>query len=750
MTAPSNIIALSVKGMTCASCVGRVARALQTVPGVQEASVNLATERARVAVAPGTEAAHLIAAVSQAGFEASPLASPAVTANMQSAEKTAEAAGLRRAVILAAAATLPLFLTEMGRHVIPGMHEWMIRLMDEQAWRIVGFVLAGFVLFVPGARFFRHGIPSLLRGAPDMNALVVLGTSAAFLYSAVATFAPGWLPPGSDNVYYEAAAVIVTLILLGRLLEARARGRASDAIRRLMTLQPQIAQVIRGGVEVPVPVAELAIGDIIAVRPGERLPVDGEIVTGLSFIDESMITGEPIPVEKGPGAGVTGGTLNGNGAFRFRATRVGADTALAHIMRMVEEAQNARLPIQALVDRITLWFVPAVIAAAALTFAAWLVMGTPALALVNAVAVLIIACPCAMGLATPISIMVGTGKAAELGILFRRGEALQALKDVRVVAFDKTGTLTLGRPALTDIRLAPGWREEDVLALAAGAEEGSEHPLGRAIVAAARERSLAIPQAQNFGAVSGFGITAQVNGHAVQVGAARYMARLGHTSENFAGAEDALTAQARTALYIAIDSKVAGLLGVADPIRPQSVHAVAALHAVGRRTAMVTGDRKPTADAVAHALGIDHVAAEILPDGKVAAVTALRQAHGSIAFVGDGINDAPALASADIGFAIGAGTDIAIESADVVLMGSDPAKVATAILLSEAVLRNIRQNLFWAFGYNVLLIPLAAGVLFPLSGVLLSPMLAAGAMALSSVSVVGNALRLRRFAGTPP
>ncbi len=610
-------------------------------------------------------------------------------------------------------------------------------------------MLAAFVLFVPGARFFRHGVPSLLRAAPDMNALVVLGTSAAFLYSAVATFAPGWLPPGSDNVYYEAAAVIVTLILLGRLLESRARGRASDAIRRLMTLQPQIAQVIREGAEVAVPAAELVIGDIIAVRPGERIPVDGEVVTGISFIDESMITGEPVPVEKGPGAGVTGGTLNGNGAFHFRATRVGADTALARIMQMVEEAQNARLPIQALVDRITLWFVPAVIAAALLTFAVWLTVGTPALALVNAVAVLIIACPCAMGLATPISIMVGTGKAAELGILFRRGEALQALKDVRIVAFDKTGTLTEGRPVLTDIRIAPGWREDDVLALAAGAEEGSEHPMGRAIVAAARERSLAIPPAQNFGAVSGFGVTAQVNGHAVQVGAARYMAQLGHPSESFAEDEDALAAQARTPLYIAIDGTVAGLLGVADPIRPQSGHAIAALHAAGRSTAMITGDRKPTADAVAHALGIDQVAAEILPEGKVAAVKALRQTHGSIAFVGDGINDAPALASADIGFAIGAGTDIAIESADVVLMGSDPAKVATAIVLSEAVLRNIRQNLFWAFGYNVLLIPVAAGVLYPVAGLLLSPMLAAGAMALSSVSVVGNALRLRRFAENP-
>ncbi|MEW6019032.1 MAG: heavy metal translocating P-type ATPase, partial [Pseudomonadota bacterium] len=464
-------IELTVAGMTCASCVGRVERALRATPGVISAQVNLATERAQVQVLDGTDIGALTAAVAKAGYDARPTAEATPElADREREAREAEIQGLKRNVITAATATAPLFLVEMGRHFVPGVHHWLAGAIGEQPWRLASFALAAFVLFGPGLRFYRKGVPNLVRRTPDMNSLVVLGASAAFLYSVVATFAPGLLPAGADHVYYEAAAVIVTLILVGRLFEAQAKGRTSAAIKRLMTLQAKTARVEREGVALEVPIGEVRVGDVVLVRPGERIPVDGEVVGGGSFVDESMITGEPIPVEKAAGAAVVGGTVNKTGAIRFRATKVGAATMLSQIVRMVEAAQGAKLPIQALVDQVTSWFVPAVIGIATLTFAAWLLFGaSPALsfALVNAVAVLIIACPCAMGLATPTSIMVGTGKAAELGILFRRGEALQSLRDVQVVAFDKTGTLTLGRPALTDLQVAHGRDEAEVLRLIA-------------------------------------------------------------------------------------------------------------------------------------------------------------------------------------------------------------------------------------------------------------------------------------------
>ncbi|MEE3625113.1 heavy metal translocating P-type ATPase [Nitrospirillum sp. BR 11752] len=750
----THTVDLAIGGMTCAGCVARVEKALRLAPGVVAATVNLATERAAVTLVDGADSAAATAAVTRIGYDARLVDQEDTTrqADREKAARTAEISALRRAVAMAAVATLPLFAVEMARHAIPGVHHWLAVTVGEQPWRWVSLVLAAFVLAVPGGRFFAKGVPNLIRATPDMNSLVVLGAGAAFLYSAVATVAPlvapDLLPAGTDNVYFEAAAVIVTLILVGRLFEARAKGRTSEAIKRLLTLQAKTARVERDGQTVEVPIAQVAVGDVVLVRPGDRVPVDGAVLDGSSFVDESMITGEPLPVEKGPGAAVVGGTVNKTGSFRFRAEKVGAATLLSQIVRMVETAQGAKLPIQAAVDRVTAWFVPAVMVAALLTFAAWYFLGPqPQLsyALVNAVAVLIIACPCAMGLATPTSIMVGTGKAAELGILFRQGDALQGLRDVRAVAFDKTGTLTLGQPTLTDLMVEEGLDEHEVLRLVAAVEVLSEHPIAQAVVAAARARGLAPSGAVGFQAEAGFGAQARVEDHIVAVGADRYMTRLGVAVAPLAGAAAKLAADGRSPLYAAIDGTLAAILAVADPVKPEAADAVRTLHDAGLKVIMVTGDNRRTAEAVARTLGIDEVAAEVLPEGKVAAVKDLQRQHGRIAFAGDGVNDAPALATADVGLAMGAGTDIAIEAADVVLVRGDLRGVATAIALSRAVLGNIRQNLAWAFGYNVVLIPLAAGLLYPLTGWLLSPMVAAGAMALSSVSVLTNALRLRRF-----
>jgi heavy metal translocating P-type ATPase len=744
-----NTIELKIDGMTCASCVNRVEKALGRVPGVENASVNLATERASIRYLGNADIVdRLIGAVEQTGYEAKPVQRVDGQADGEREARATEIAGLWRSVLIAAILTLPVFALEMGSHFIPAVHDWVMGTLGHSNSWYLQFALTTLVLFGPGLRFFRKGVPALLRASPDMNSLVVLGTSAAYAYSVVATFLPGLLPEGMDNVYYEAAAVIVTLILLGRYLEAKAKGRTSEAIKRLVGLQAKTARVVRDGEAQEIPLDQVLAGDLIQVRPGERIPVDGEVVEGSSFVDESMITGEPVPVQKSQGREVVGGTINRTGSFTFRATRIGADTVLAQIIRMVEQAQGSKLPIQALVDKVTAWFVPAVMAAAFLTFLVWLVLGPdPALtfALVNAVAVLIIACPCAMGLATPTSIMVGTGRAAELGVLFRQGEALQSLKEVGVVALDKTGTLTQGRPELTDFVTAPGFSEAETLRLVAAVETRSEHPIAQAIAAAAERRGLSLPSTESFEAVPGFGVSAMVEGRKVDVGADRFMTKLGLTVSTFADSAARLGAEGKSPLYAAIDGKLAAIVAVADPIKPSTPEAVAALHALGLKVAMITGDNRKTAEAIAKRIGIDEVAAEVLPDGKVAVVKRLRQSHGKIAFVGDGINDAPALAEADIGIAIGTGTDIAIESADVVLMSGDVRGVVNAIALSKATIRNIQQNLFWAFAYNVLLIPVAAGVLYPVNGTLLSPIFAAGAMALSSVFVLGNALRLRRF-----
>ena len=742
---------LSIEGMTCASCVGRIERALKATPGVTEAVVNLATERATI---QGTaDAATLIAAIENVGYEAKLIGATASNGgedeNAERGEKKeAERRELTRAFTIAAALTTPVFLIEMGSHLIPGAHSLIEATIGMQGSWYIQFALTTLVLFIPGIRFFDKGLPALWHLAPDMNSLVAVGSLAAYGYSLVATFAPGFLPPGTINVYYEAAAVIVTLILLGRLLEARAKGRTSEAIKRLASLQAKTARVRKDGKTVDLPIGSVVSGDIVEVRPGERLPVDGEVVEGISFVDESMITGEPIPVSKSVGSEVVGGTVNQKGAFAFRATAVGGNTVLSQIIRMVEQAQGSKLPIQALVDKVTMWFVPAVFIVAAMTFAAWLYFGpSPALtfALVNAVAVLIIACPCAMGLATPTSIMVGTGRGAELGVLFRKGEALQLLKDAKVVALDKTGTLTEGKPALTDLKLAAGFDRSNVLSLVAAVEAKSEHPIASAIVDAAAREGISLPAVSDFESVTGFGVKAKIDGKRVEIGADRYMVELGYDVAAFSTVAERLGNEGKSPLYAAIDGKLAAIIAVADPIKDTTPAAIKALHDLGLKVAMITGDNSRTAMAIAARLGIDEVVAEVLPDGKVDAVRRLKAKYGKVAFVGDGINDAPALAEADVGLAIGTGTDIAIEAADVVLMSGSLQGVPNAIALSKATIGNIRQNLFWAFAYNTALIPVAAGFLYPAYGILLSPVFAAGAMALSSVFVLGNALRLRTF-----
>ena len=739
---PLTATELSVEGMTCASCVGRVERALRAVPGVTGATVNLATETAQVTGLADTAA--LISAIKAAGYAARPAS--AVTADDgPEVRAAAEAARLQRDLILAAALTLPVFVLEMGGHMVPAFHHWVMATIGQGTSWLIQFVLASLVLAVPGRRFFVKGLPALVKGAPDMFSLVALGAGAAWVYSTLATFLPALLPPGTVAVYFEAAAMVVTLILLGRLLEARAKGRSSQAIRRLVALQPQIAHRQGAGGVTDVAVAEVQLGDRLELRPGERVPVDARVISGDSWVDEAMVTGEPVPVAKAAGDRVIGGTVNQAGALVLQATAVGADTMLSRIIRMVEAAQGGKLPIQALVDRVTLWFVPAVIAAAVLTFVLWLAFGpSPALpmALVNAVAVLIIACPCAMGLATPVSILVGTGRGAALGILFRKGEALQALQDVTIVAFDKTGTLTMGKPQLRAFHAAQGETKETLLPLIAAVEAQSEHPIARAIVTAAE--GLPLPQADAFRARPGHGVSATVMGASIVIGSARDMAARGIDVAAFADQAAQLADRGETPIHVARDGRLVALLSVADAVKPTTPQAIAALKARGLRLAMISGDDARTARAIARDLGIDEVIAEVPPEGKVDAVRRLK-ALGRLAFVGDGINDAPALAEADVGIAMGTGTDVAIEAADVVLVAGRLPSLDLAIGLSQATLRNIRQNLFWAFAYNVALIPVAAGALYPPFGILLSPVLAAGAMAMSSVFVLTNALRLRRY-----
>ena len=710
---------------------------------------NLASGRAQVRVLAGmTDAATLSRALAGAGYPAHPVDDATGDQTSQHEDETRHA---RRAFLIAAILTLPVFILEMGSHFIPGMRGLIDGTIGQETSWLLQFMLATLVLVWPGREFLIRGIPALFRAAPDMNSLVALGTSAAWGFSTLSLFAPSLLPADSNAVYFEAAAVIVTLILLGRWLESRAKGRTGAAIRKLIGLQPKTARVEREGYITDLPIEQVEAGAIVHVRPGERIAVDGTVTEGDSYVDESMITGEAAPVAKSAGSVVTGGTINTQGALVFRATSVGRDTVLARIIAMVEQAQGAKLPIQALADRVVRVFVPVVIALAALTVAVWLLFGpAPVLshALVAGVSVLIIACPCAMGLATPTSIMVGTGRAAEMGVLFRKGDALQQLDETRVIAFDKTGTLTEGQPRLIRMDVAPGADREEVLRLVTAAEAKSEHPIARAIEVAAEGRAL--PPVTKFSGLSGYGLEAEVDGHKVLVGAERLMTREGITSEGFSDRLQELTSRGQTPVLAAIDGQLVGILAVADPVKATSRAVIQRLHSHGLKVAMISGDTQTTAQVIADELGIDHVIAGVLPEGKVDAIGALRREFGAVAFVGDGINDAPALAQADIGIAVGSGTDVAIETADIVLMSGDLSGVVNALHLSRRTMRNIRQNLFWAFAYNAALIPVAAGMFYPLTGLLLSPMLAAGAMALSSVFVLSNALRLRRLEPAMP
>jgi P-type Cu+ transporter len=757
---------LEVTGMTCASCVNRIERHVRRLPGVHRADVNLATERATVVADPGLTGEQVIKAIEAAGYEAraatddgtadadadvrgvsDPAASGRETPHAQRHLRD-----LRRRLLVATVLTVPILLGLARMTIAP----FLPAILTEPWFQLL---LATPVQFYAGWPFYVGAWKALKHRTSDMNTLVAVGTSAAYFYSLAAILFPGFfeaagLAAGEHlPLYFDTSAAIITLILLGRYLEARARSHTSDAIRKLVGLQPRTARVLRGDNEQDIPIEEVMAGDMLLVRPGEKVAVDGSVTDGSSAVDESMITGESVPVMKGPEDEVIGGTLNTTGSFRFRATRVGRDTVLAQIVRLVQDAQGSKAPIQRLADVVTGYFVPAVLAIAALTFVIWFMAGPqPAfnLALLNTVAVLIIACPCALGLATPTSIMVGTGKGAENGVLFRNAEALERLHKVAVVVLDKTGTLTEGRPRVTDVVRVPGTLEEDrLLRLVASAERGSQHPLGEAIVRYVREdRGLHPKDADAFDSVPGQGVRAVVDGRAILAGRAGFLEAAGVDLADLRSTGTELATSGKSPVYAAVDGRAAAVIAIADTLKDGSAAAVAELQRLGLEVVMLTGDNEVTALAIAHQAGVDRVLADVRPEEKEAHVRRLQADGRLVAMVGDGINDAPALARADVGIAIGTGTDVAIESATVTLMSGDLRGLVTAIALSRATMRNIKENLFWAFAYNVALIPVAAGVLYPFTGILLDPILAAGAMALSSVTVVSNALRLRRF--TPP
>jgi Cu+-exporting ATPase len=749
-------VTFPVTGMTCAACARTIERTLQNVPGVQEASVNLATNRATVRFDPSrTDVSDFAKAVRDVGYGVLEQPAEGTVEDLQEKAHQAEYLGLRRKLIVAIVFTVPLLAIAMPHLDFPGVN-------------LVQLALALPVVTYCGSQFYRSAWQAIRHRNADMNTLIALGTGAAFLYSLVSTIAPRLVMTSvhtdgvshAPPVYYEVTTAIITLVLLGRALETRAKGRTSAAIKRLIGLQPRIARVVRGNVEMEIPIADVVQGDVVIMRPGERLPVDGEVLEGRSTIDESMLTGESLPVEKGPGAAVFGGTVNQTGGFRFRASRVGRETALQQIIKLVQDAQAGRAPVARLADVISFYFTPIVLCLAIVTFVIWFDALPPGqrltMALVNFVAVLIIACPCAMGLATPTAIMVGTGRGAERGILIKSSEVLERAQAITTVVFDKTGTITTGRPEVTDVIPLGATSAEEVLALAAGAERGSEHPLGAAIVRAAETQGLTLTDATNFEALPGRGIEAIVGSRRLLIGNQRLLAEREIDTRSADESVARLTGAARTVMYV-VDLEGTGnqrsapvvlaLIGLADTPRPEAARTLRRLKDLGLELVMLTGDHQATADAIAHEVAprgeIDRVIAGVLPDRKAEQVKKLQAEGRVVAMVGDGINDAPALAQADVGIAIGSGTDVAIEASDITLIRADLGGVVEAMALSRRTLRVIKQNLFWAFVYNVLGIPIAAGVLYPLTGWLLSPMIAAAAMSLSSVSVLANSLRLR-------
>ena len=749
--AQSNGINLAVHGMNCAACVRHVENALNSVEGVESSFVNLANAKAYVNLQPNTKIDEnlLIQAIENKGFSAELLTAEnelnAPAAAQLALQKEAQTKKMQ--FLIALVLSLPVFISDMGSHLIPTFAQWLHSQFESSTLGMMQFVLATLVILFPGRDFFTLGFKALFSRSPDMNSLVAVGAGSAWLYSVVALFMPQLLPAGANHLYFEAAAVVISLILLGKYLEARAKGQTGEAITSLLKLQSSTARVYRQNNWVDLPVDQINIGDRILVRAGEAIPIDALVLKGQSHVNESMVTGESMPINKNPGDAVIGGTINGNATLEIEATQLVGSSTLANIIRLVESAQATKLPVQNLVDSITAWFVPVVLVVAALVFLGWWLWG-PGLnyAVVNAVAVLIVACPCAMGLAVPTSIMVSTGRAAQLGVLFRQGDALQLLAKTKIVAFDKTGTLTLAKPVLQDLYTENNIEQNQLLADLGSLQQHSEHPIATAIVEAAEAKQLRFTQPENFVTHTGMGVSATVNGAHYSLGSARLMENQAIIpTEEQQNHFELYAQQGKTPVYIAKNKVLVGVLAVEDAIRPEAATAIQQLHHQGIKTAMITGDHTLTAHHVAKQLNIDLVYAQTQPSDKAKIIQQLQSNYGLSAFVGDGINDAPALAQADIGIAVGAGTDVAIESANIVLLNNDLRTTSAAVALSQATLRNIKQNLFWAFAYNVALIPLAGGLLLLMTGHVFSPIYSAIAMALSSVFVVTNALRLKRI-----
>ncbi|MEY3296811.1 MAG: hypothetical protein RLZZ597_71 [Cyanobacteriota bacterium] len=749
-TSPFTTQTFKLRGMSCAACAGNVEGAIQSVPGVNACVVNFGAEQAAVTYNPRqTTVADIQAAVEEAGYAAQPMNDNVLDFDDEADRRERETERrhlMRKAVFsLVIGAILVIGSLPMMTGIpMPFIPAWL-----HDPW--FQFVLTTPVMVWAGQSFFVNAWKALKRRTATMDTLVAVGTGAAYLYSVVLLLFPYRFPTHGTmpEVYFEVASVVIAMILLGNLLENRAKGQTSEAIRNLIGLQPKTARVVRGGQTMDIPITEVMLGDIVVVRPGEKIPVDGEILEGSSTLDESMVTGESLPVQKGVGDEVIGATLNKTGSFKFRATRVGKDTFLAQIVTLVQQAQGSKAPIQRLADRVTAWFVPVVMAVALVTFVVWmLAVGDLTMALMTTVGVLIIACPCALGLATPTSIMVGTGKGAEYGILIKGAASLELAHRIQTIVLDKTGTITQGKPTVTDYQTSRGTANGNELALlrlAASLEQYSEHPLAEAVVAYAATQQVNPTDAQDFEAIAGNGVQGSVDDHWVQIGTHRWLRELGIATEVLQEPWERLESQGRTVVWLAVDSQVEAILAIADAVKPSSVQAIRLLQRMGLEVVMLTGDNRRTAEAIAQEVGISRVIAEVRPSQKVAVIQDLQQDNNVVAMVGDGINDAPALAQADVGMAIGTGTDVAIAASDITLISGDLHGIVTAIQLSRATLRNIQQNLFFAFVYNVLGIPIAAGVLYPLVGWLLNPIIAGAAMAFSSVSVVSNALRLRKF-----